>query len=69
MWKNTKHTSTGEKPPRRACERVESFISEFQNYDDVLMVRRLYAEKGDIDATMKLAITLKVASQRAKEAA
>lgn len=69
MWKNARPTSTGEKLPSRACERVESFISEFTNYDDVLTVRRLYAEKGDVDATMKLAVKLKVASQRAKEAA
>ncbi len=59
----------GDKQPLepRACERVESYISEFQNFDDVERVRKLYHDTADIDATMRLAISIKYANMKAKE--
>jgi len=51
----------------RACERVESYISEFTDPDDVNRVRKAYHQDG-IDRAMQVAISIKYAIQRAKAA-
>lgn len=63
--------STGVTSCPRACERVESFMldNNFGDPTDVERVRQLYADTHDIDAAMRLAIQIKCALQRAKEAA
>lgn len=52
----------------RACERVESYIEEFTDIDDINTVRRTFFTEG-VDSAMAVAISIKYRNLKQKAAA